>query len=140
MAEARLLIAAGEVAASATALPPGVRALIESAAEIHVIAPTLPGRFEWLASATDRATEQADKRLAKVLGQVEEVGGSPSSGAVGADDPLVAFEDAIRSFDPNHVLIGLRPEDHAGWQERGLLDAVLDRFGLPVTVFQIPQG
>jgi hypothetical protein len=137
MEETRLLIAAGEAAASAADLPPGVRTLIESANEIHVIAPTLPDRFEWLASATDKATHQADDRLREVLGQVEGVGGS-ASGSVAADDPLVAFEDAIRSFEPNHILIGLRPGDRSGWQERGLLDAVQDRFGLPMTVFQVP--
>jgi hypothetical protein len=139
MSETRLLIAAGEAAASAADLPPGVRTLIESADEIYVIAPALPDRFEWLASATDRATHQADTRLGEVLSQVKETGGSESSGEVGADDPLVAFEDAIRSFEPNHILIGFRPEDRSGWQERGLLDAVQDRFGLPLTVFQVPR-
>jgi hypothetical protein len=139
MAETRLLIAAGEAAASAADLPPGVRTLIESAGEIFVIAPTLPDRFEWLASATDSATKQADERLREVLGQIENAGGSVSSAEVGADDPLLAFEDAVRSFDPNHILIGLRPEDRSGWQERGLLDAVQDQFGLPVTVFQVPR-
>jgi hypothetical protein len=136
--ETRLLIAAGEAAASAADLPPGVRTLIESAEAIHVIAPTLPGRFEWLASATDKATEQADERLGEVLSQVEGAGGSVASAEVAADDPLLAFEDAVRSFDPNHILIGMRAEDRSGWQERGLLDAVQDRFGLPLTVFQVP--
>jgi hypothetical protein len=138
MTETRLLIAAGEAPGRAVDLPPGVRTLIESAGEIYVIAPTLPDRFEWLASATDRATRQADNRLRKVLGQVGEAGGSGSSGEVGADDPLLAFEDAIRSFEANHILIGLRAQDRSGWQERGLLDAVQDRFGLPLTVFQVP--
>jgi hypothetical protein len=140
MAETRLLIAAGEAAASAADLPSGVRTLIESAGEIHVIAPTLPDRFEWLASATDKATRQADERLGEVLSQVEEAGGSVSSADVAADDPLLAFEDAVRSFDPDHILIGMRAEDRAGWQERGLLDAVQGRFEFPLTVFQIPRG
>jgi hypothetical protein len=137
MTDTRLLIAAGEPASSAADLPPGVQTLIESATAIHVIAPTLPDRFEWLASATDEATQQADERLAKVLSQVESAGGSEPSAEVGADDPLLAFEDSVRSFEPNHILIGLRSEDRRGWQERGLLDAVQERFGLPLTVFQI---
>lgn len=139
MAGTRLLIAAGEAAGDAADLPPSVRALIASAEEIYVIAPTLPARFEWWASATDKATQQADERLKVVLGQIEEVGGS-GSGTVAADDPLVAFEDAIRSFRPDHILIGLRAEDRAGWQERGLTDAVQHRFELPMTVFQLPEG
>jgi hypothetical protein len=138
MTDTRLLIAAGEVAADAATLPPGVRTLIESAKAIHVIAPRLPDRFEWLASATDISTQQADERLSEVLSQVKDAGGSEPSGEVGADDPLLAFEDAVRSFGPNHILIGLRTEDRSGWQERGLLDAVQERFGLPLTVFQVP--
>jgi hypothetical protein len=61
-----------------------------------------------------------------------------AEGAVGADDPLLAFEDAIRRFGPDHLLIGLRSQEHAGWQERGLLDQVIERFRIPLTVFQLP--
>jgi hypothetical protein len=99
----------------------------------------LPGRFEWLASATDKAREQADERLRAVLSQVSETG-TPARGTVGADDPLLAFEDAVRTFAPTHILIGLRSVDRAGWQERGLVDSVLERFDLPVTVFQLKDS
>lgn len=132
----RLLIAVGESAADVTLLPPGVRILIEAADEILVIAPRLPGRFEWLASATDKAEEEADQRLRTVLGQLEEVGAEPE-GEVGADDPLLAFEDAVAGFSPNHVLVGLRREDNAGWQEDGLLEDLRERFRMPITVFEL---
>ena len=107
----RLLIAAGEAAADVDALPFGVRELIEGAEEV----------LEWLASATDRARECADERLRTVLGQFEELG---------ADDPLA-------EFPANHILIGLRGPDRAGWQERGLLDELIGRFDVPVTVFPL---
>jgi hypothetical protein len=134
----RLLIAAGEAADSADALPFGVRELIGTADEILVVTPTLPTRFEWLASATDKAREQADERLQAVLGQIEELR-TQASGAVGADDPLLAFEDALAAFPADHILVGLRPPDHADWQERGLLDELLRRFGTPVTVFSLRE-
>jgi hypothetical protein len=51
----RLLIAAGEAADTAGALPFGVRELIEAADQILVVTPALPTRFDWLASATDKA-------------------------------------------------------------------------------------
>jgi len=135
---ATLLIAAGEAAASADDLPFGVRSLIDLADNVAVIAPRLPGWLDWLMSDTDKATAEADERLDTVLSQLERAG-APARGEVGADDPLVAFEDAVRKFAPDHILIALRPEDRAGWQERGLLDQVLERFGLPVTIFQLPQ-
>jgi hypothetical protein len=134
----RLLIAAGEAADSADMLPFGVRELIHAADEILVVTPALPTRFEWLASATDKAREQADERLQTVLGQIDELG-TEASGTVGADDPLLAFEDALAAFDADHILVGLRALDRADWQERGLLDGLLERFGIPVTVFSLRE-
>jgi hypothetical protein len=135
----RLLIAAGDAAASVDQLPFGVRLLIDAAEEIMVIAPSLPGRLDWITSDTDQATARADERLWAVLGQVEDVGAS-AHGRVGADDPFTAFEDAIREFAPDHLLIGLRTADRVGWQERGLLDRIQDSFGTPMTVFQLSEG
>jgi hypothetical protein len=135
----RLLIAGGESASSPRELPFGVRELIDAADEILVVTPRLPRRFEWLASATDKATEHADKRLQPVLGQLADIG-SEASGMVGADDPLLAFEDAIRDFAPDHLLIALRAGGDAGWQERGLLDQLQQRFGLPMTAFSLESA
>ena len=134
----RLLIAAGEAADSADALPFGVRELIDTADEILVVTPALPTRFEWLASATDKAREQADERLQAVLRQIGELG-TEASGTVGADDPVLAFEDALAAFQADHILVGLRAPERADWQERGLLDELLHRFGIPVTVFSLRE-
>ena len=46
----------------------------------------------------------------------------------------------IRAFRPDHILVALRGGDHAAWQERGLIDAVLDAFHVPVTVFEIDRA
>ena len=132
----KLLIAAGEAASSPERLPFGVRELLDAADEILVVTPTLPTRFEWLASATDKAREQADTRLQAVLGQLKAIG-TEAAGGTGSDDPVEALADAIRSFDPDHLLIALRGGDRAGWQEGGLLDRIQERFALPMTVFTI---
>jgi hypothetical protein len=132
----RLLIVAGEAAASAEQLPRGIRSLIDAADEIMVISPALPRRLDWIASDTDKATERADERLQTVLGQLDEIG-ADARGRTGADDPLLAFGDAIREFAPDHLLIGLRREDRSGWQERRLLDRIVERFEIPMTVFQL---
>jgi hypothetical protein len=134
---AKLLIGAGEAAATPEQVPASVRSLIDAADEIMVVTPSLPGRWEWLSSATDKATQQADERLRTVLGHLDDLG-AEAVGEVGADDPLLALEDAMRAFAPDHLLIALRAADRAGWQERGLLDRVLERFAVPVTVFQFP--
>jgi hypothetical protein len=132
----RLLIAVGEAASGPETLPSSVQSLIDAADDILVIAPRLPSGLDWLTSATDKATEEADERLRAVLGQLEDMG-ADARGVVGADDPLLAFEDAFRQFTPDHLLIALRPQERAGWQERDLLDQVLERFGVPMTVFHV---
>lgn len=134
----RLLIAVGEPVETTEELPSTIRSLIDAADEVLVIAPSLPSRLRWLASDTDQATERADERLRVVLGQLDELGAA-ARGRVGSDDPLDAFDDAVREFDPGHILVALRPGERAGWQERGLIDQVLVRFGLPVTVFVSPD-
>ena len=132
----RLLIAAGQSASGPDELPPGVRELIDGAEEILVVTPTLPTRLEWLASATDKRREQADERLRTVLGHLEEIG-SEARGQVGADDPALAIEDAIRDFAPDHLLIALRSPEDADWQEQGLLEELKQRLELPMTSFVI---
>ena len=67
----RLLVAAGQAATSTQDLPFGVRELIDSAEEILVVTPALATRFEWLASATDKAHKQADQRLSEILGHLD---------------------------------------------------------------------
>ena len=134
----RLLIAAGEAASRPEDLPDGVRSLIDAADTILVMAPSLPRRLDWLVSSTDKARQQADERLGVVMGHLREMG-AEARGGVGADDPLLAFEDAIRQFAPDHLLVGLRADDRKRWQERGLLDQIQQRFAVPTTVFQFDK-
>ena len=80
-----------------------MRELVDGADEILVVTPALPNRLDWLASATDKAREQADERLSAIMDQLAETE-TDVSGEVGADDPMLAFEDAIREFDPDHIV------------------------------------
>ena len=132
----RLHIATGGTVSSLGELPESIRALVESASDVFVVTPSLPTRLQWLASDTDGSSRKADARLNAVLSQLGSID-VEAAGQVGADDPLTAFDDAIREFAPDHILIGLRSVDQAGWQERGLLDSVIANFHLPTTVFEI---
>jgi hypothetical protein len=134
----RLLVAAGDAASDLAEVPSGPRLLIDGASEILVVVPVLPSRIAWLASDTDRTRQVADERLSTVLDHLKDTG-TPVEGAVGADDPLLAFEDAVADFQPDHILIALRDSDQSGWQERGLIEKVFERFGLPLTVFRITR-
>ena len=137
--EGRLLVATGAALADVDELPPLVRRLLETASDVFVITPILPGRLALWASDTDRVRVQADERLNAVLGHMEQMD-VPAGGRVGDEAPLVAFDDAVRDFRPDHILIALRGADHAGWQERGLVDRVRESFHLPITIFEIAAG
>ena len=132
----RLLVATGAAVADVSELPPLVRGLLDSASHILVITPILPGRLQWLVSDTDRARHEADERLNVLLGQMEQMG-LAAEVRVGDESPLTAFDDAVKTFQPDHILIALRGSEGADWQERGLVDQVRERFDLPITLFEI---
>ena len=135
----RLLVAAGAGADALGDLPAGVRGLIDAANEILVMAPALPTRLQWLASDTDKTRERADERLRTVLGQLDDPQ-TEVHGRVGADDPLLAFDEAVADFNPDHILVALRPEKRSGWQEKGLVDQLLERFDQPITAFRVKSA
>jgi hypothetical protein len=137
----RLLIMTGTAVADMAELPPLIRSLIASAVEILVVTPVLPGGLQWLVSDTDRVRQEADERLQSVLSQVEELAPETQvTGGVGDETPLTAFADAVRAFQPDHILIALRAADHSGWQERQLTERVRAAFHIPMTIFEIDRS
>lgn len=136
----RLLVVADAAVAEVSELPSRVRALIDAAAKVYVVTPSLPGRLAWLASELNKSRHAADERLDTVLGHMRSVG-ARATGATGDDSTLTAFADAVAEFQPDHILIALRSSEHANWQEQGLIESVKERFGLPLTTFAIdPEG
>jgi nucleotide-binding universal stress UspA family protein len=136
----RLLFVADAAVADVGQLPPPVRAVIDAAAEVYVLTPTLPGRLAWLADEVDRFRHVADERLDTVLGHMHSIG-AHASGAAARGSVLTVVADAVAEFNPDHILLALRSSEHANWQERGLVKHIEQRFGLPVTTYAVdPQG
>jgi nucleotide-binding universal stress UspA family protein len=135
----RLLFVSDAAVATVEELPRQVRAVIDDAAELYVVTPTLPGRLAWLANQIDRSRHAADERLDTVLEHMRALG-AEVKGTAGDDSILTAFADAVAEFRPDHILIALRSTEHANWQEGGLIKHVQDRFGLPVTTFAVEPG
>jgi nucleotide-binding universal stress UspA family protein len=136
----RLLFVADAAVADVSQLPPPVRAVIDDAAEVHVLTPTLPGRLAWLADEVDRVRQVADERLDTVLGHMHSIG-AHASGAAARGSLLTVVADTVAEFKPDHILLALRSSQHANWQERGLVKHIEQRFGLPVTTYAVdPRG
>jgi nucleotide-binding universal stress UspA family protein len=134
----RLLFVADAAVADVGDLPPAVRAVIDAAANVYVLTPTLPGRLAWLADDVDRFRHVADERLDTVLGHVRSIG-AHASGLAGRGSVPLVIADAVATFQPNHILIALRSPEHANWQERRLFEHVEARFGLPVTTYAVDR-
>ena len=76
-------------------------------------------------AAERRSARRHSRRLASV--------GIEAHGEVGDVDPLVAIEDAVRTFRPDEIVVSTHPEGRSNWLERGVVAAVRERFDVPVT-------
>jgi hypothetical protein len=135
----RLLFVADAAVAEVGELPPPARALIDTAGEVYVLTPTLPGRLAWLADDVDRCRHVADERLDTVLGHMHSIG-AHASGLAGRGSVMTVIADAVADFRPDHILLALRSSEHANWQEHRLGEHVKKRFGLPLTTYAIDPG
>jgi len=98
-------------------------------AEVLVVAPASDLSFlQWIASDEDRARAEAEQRARKVA---ELVGAKEAR--VGDPDPVIAIEDALRTFPADEVIVVTRPRDAATWLEKDLLNELGKHFGLPVS-------
>jgi nucleotide-binding universal stress UspA family protein len=136
---ARLLFVADAAVADVDELPRAARAVVDAAAEVHVLTPTLPGRLAWLADDVDRFRHVADERLDTVLDHMHAID-VPASGVAGRGSVLTVIADAVEEFMPDHILLALRSPEHANWQERRLIEHIEQRFDLPVTSYTVDLG
>jgi GABA permease len=100
--------------------------------EFFAVCPALNSRLKTWTSDEDGARAAAEKRLGATLARLSAVG-IEARGSVGDLDPLVAIEDAVRTFHPDEIVISTHPEGRSNWLERGVVRAARDRFDLPVT-------
>jgi nucleotide-binding universal stress UspA family protein len=135
----RLLFVSDAAVADVGELPSSVRAVIDDAAELYVVTPSLSGRLAWLATELNPSRHAADERLHTVLDHMHSIG-ARARGTIGDDTIMTALEDAVADFHPDHILIALHSSQHANWHERGLIKRVEHRFGLPVTTFAVGPG
>jgi GABA permease len=100
--------------------------------EFYVVSPALNSRLKTWTSDEDAARAAAQRRLDASIARLAIVG-IEARGTVGDLDPLVAIEDAVRTFHPDEIVISTHPEGRSNWLERGVVAAVGERFDTPVT-------
>ncbi|HEU5263636.1 MAG TPA: universal stress protein [Gaiellaceae bacterium] len=130
--ERRILVVANETVGGEELISAiSIRAL-ESKAEFFVVCPALNTRLKTWTSDEDPARAKAQARLSTTLERLASVG-IEARGEIGDGDPLVAVEDAVRTFRPDEIVISTHPEGRSNWLVRGVPDAVRARYDVPVT-------
>ena len=99
---------------------------------VLVVCPALNSPLRRWASDEDDARTKAQARLDASLAGMR-AAGVQAEGEVGDGDPIQAIEDALRTFQPDELIISTHPEGRSHWLERGVVDKARERFALPLT-------
>jgi hypothetical protein len=127
----RRLLVVATASVPAAALRASLRAHAGEDAETLVVAPASGiSRLDWLTNAEDDARADAAERADEVA---EAAPTDDVESRVGDSDPLLAIEDALRTFPADELVVVTLPDEDAAWLEQGSAEAALDRFSLPVT-------
>jgi GABA permease len=130
--ERRVLVVANETVAGAELLSTISTLALTERTSFRVVSPALNSRLKTYTSDEDPARAVAQERLDTTIARLASVG-IEASGEVGDGDPLVAVDDAVRTFGPNEIVISTHPPGRSNWLERGVVESVRARFDVPVT-------
>jgi hypothetical protein len=115
-------------------------ALGEDIGEVHVVAPAVEqSRLQWLTNAEDDAREEAERTAEEVASSATAGDAERVEAEAGDSDPLLAVEDALRTFDADEIVVVTRTGKGASWLEEGAAETIADRFPqLPVKTIELP--
>jgi GABA permease len=130
--ERRVLVVANETVEGEELLSTISTLALTQKTQFQVVCPALNSRLKTYTSDEDPAREAAQQRLDETLARLASVG-IDAHGEVGDGDPLVAIDDAVRTFGPNEIVISTHPPGRSNWLERGVVDSVRSRYDVPVT-------
>jgi GABA permease len=130
--ERRVLVVANETVEGEELLSTISTLALTQKTQFRVVCPALNSRLKTYTSDEDPAREAAQQRLDETLARLAAVG-IDAHGEVGDGDPLVAVDDAVRTFGPNEIVISTHPPGRSNWLERGVVDSVRARYDVPVT-------
>jgi len=117
------------VVSSVPEIPPEVREeLGKEASKVHVVAPAVKqSRLQWLTNAEDDARIEAERTAARVA-QATADDAERVEAEAGDSDPLLAVEDALRTFDADEIVVVVRRGEEASWLEEGAGETIAERF------------
>lgn len=100
--------------------------------QVLVVAPALNSRIRHWMSDVDPARDRAELRLANCIEQLRRRD-VDAWGEVGDSDPMLAIDDALKTFAADELVISTHPEELSNWLARGIVARARNYFDLPVT-------
>jgi GABA permease len=135
----RVLVVANETVAGEELLSTISTLALSQQTQFRVVCPAPNSRLRTFTSDEDPAREAAQQRLDDTLARLASVG-IDAHGEVGDGDPLVAVDDAVRTFDPNEIVISTHPLGKSNWLERGVVESIRARYDVPLTHVVVDLG
>ena len=116
---------------SADALRSAVGEEAANDAEVLVVAPALNTRRRFFLADPDPAIERADAVQEETVERLDEEG-IDAAGDTGEEDPMLALQDALATFEADEVVLFTHASGKQNWLEEGLVDEAKGRFDVPV--------
>ena len=131
---AKKILALVSEAVSADALRSAIGGDVADHAEVLVVAPALNTKTRFILADPDPAIDRAEQVQEETVERLNEGGIDAAPAATpGDDDPLLALQDALATYDADEIVVFTHPGGDSNWQEDGLVDEAKERFsGTPV--------
>jgi GABA permease len=130
--EHRILVVANETVGGPELLDAVHERASGAGARVLVVCPALNSPLRHWASDEDEARARAQERLDASLASMRGLG-LRAEGEIGDGDPIQAIEDAIRTFQPDELILSTHPEGRSHWLERGVVEKARERFEIQLT-------
>jgi GABA permease len=130
--EHRILVVANETVGGPELLSEIRSRAGDRRAVVRVVSPALNSPLKTWTSDEDQARAAAQGRLDASVQSLRAVG-LDASGEIGDGDPVQAIEDALRTFQPDELIVSTHPVGRSKWLERGVVERARERFDLPLT-------
>ena len=118
-------------AISADALRSAVGADEADNAEVLVVAPALNSKTRFFLADPDPAIDRAEEVQQETVERLDDAG-IDAAGNTGEEDPLLALQDALVTYDADEIVLFTHAGGKRNWQEEGLVDQAKERFDAPV--------
>jgi hypothetical protein len=96
-------------------------------AEVLVVAPALNTKTRFFLADPDPAIERAEAVQEETVERLNEEG-VDAAGDTGEEDPLLALQDALTTYDADEIVLFTHPEGNANWQEEGGVEQAREQF------------